>query len=51
MEIRVDFDSRNGTMWSFAGERGTMYEFMTNDRSFVGRARKIDPDCQLGDLV
>ena len=50
-EVRVDFDLDKGTMLVFAEKEVTDEIYDDRTEVLLDEARKIDPDCQLGDLV
>lgn len=50
-EVRVDFDLDKGTMQVFAEKEVTDEIYDNRTEVLLEEARKIDPDCQLGDLV
>jgi N utilization substance protein A len=50
-EVRVDFDLDKGTMLVFAEKEVTDEIYDHRTEVLLDEARKIDPDCQLGDLV
>ncbi len=50
-EIRVDFDLDKGTMAVFAEKEVTDEIYDNRTEVLLDEARKVDPECQLGDLV
>ncbi len=50
-EVRVDFDLDKGTMLVFAEKEVTDEIYDDRTEVLLDEARKIEPDCQLGDLV
>ncbi len=50
-DVRVDFDLDKGTMVVFAEKEVTDEIYDHRTEVLLDEARKIDPDCQLGDLV
>jgi N utilization substance protein A len=50
-EVRVDFDLDKGTMVVFAEKEVTDEIYDQRTEVLLEEARKVNPDCQLGDLV